>query len=85
MNCIQEQEYNIRNCVHVMAISGQCYTIELTLDHLFCTVGCHPTRCTEFENTKNLTSDDYLQQLYEIASSNVGKVVAVGEFGLGKK
>ena len=55
----------------------------LFLDHLYCTVGCHPTRCGEFESTKNTTPDEYLKQLLELASANVGKVAAIGELGLG--
>lgn len=53
------------------------------LDRLYCTVGCHPTRCREFESTKNCTPDEYLQQLHDMAASNIGKVAALGEFGLG--
>jgi hypothetical protein len=30
-----------------------------------------------------MTPDEYLQQLHEVAASSIGKVIAVGEFGLG--
>jgi len=49
-------------------------------DRLFATVGCHPTRCTEFESEAN--PDEYLFQLKELIVSNPDKVVALGEFGL---
>ncbi|KAL3320088.1 hypothetical protein Ciccas_001225 [Cichlidogyrus casuarinus] len=45
---------------------------------LFATVGCHPTRCNEF--LKN--PPYYLQQLEELVSNNLQKVVALGEMGL---
>lgn len=49
--------------------------------NMFCTIGCHPTRCNEFEEQGG-SPDDYYQGLLEIALSNRDHVVAIGECGL---
>ncbi|XP_070498988.1 deoxyribonuclease TATDN1 [Chironomus tepperi] len=46
-------------------------------DRLFCTTGCHPTRCGEF-----LVDSEYLNKLDQQIEENIGKVVAIGEIGL---
>lgn len=48
---------------------------------LFSTVGVHPTRCNEFAGRV----EAHLQNLLEIAQEGIqkGKVVAIGECGLG--
>ncbi|KAK5649110.1 hypothetical protein RI129_004002 [Pyrocoelia pectoralis] len=52
-----------------------------TDERLYSTVGCHPTRCLEFEeNCAN--PDEYLEKLQEVASTNRDKIVAIGECGL---
>nr|XP_039269148.1 putative deoxyribonuclease TATDN1 [Styela clava] len=46
---------------------------------LFTTVGCHPTRCQEFDEHG---PEVYYKSLFDIASSNGDEVVAIGECGL---
>jgi len=55
--------------------------IELAKEHsdLFATVGCHPTRCNEFDEND---PDEYFNNLLKLINENLDHVVAVGEFGL---
>jgi len=55
--------------------------IELAKEHidLFATVGCHPTRCNEFDENG---PDEYFNNLLKLINENTDQVVAVGEFGL---
>ena len=49
-------------------------------EHLYATIGCHPTRCNKFE--KEGDSEAYFNDLLRGAQENSGKVVAIGECGL---
>ncbi|TCD65661.1 hypothetical protein EIP91_002334 [Steccherinum ochraceum] len=59
--------------------------LELAREHgFYATVGCHPTRTTQFESFK-AGPEAYLEQLDKLIGSHLtgkGRVVAVGECGL---
>ena len=46
---------------------------------LYATVGCHPTRCGEFDSEG---PDKYMESLRDIIRDNRDLVAAIGEFGL---
>ena len=54
-----------------------CFT-----EQLYCTVGCHPTNCSKFDESGS--AQQYLADLLRLASDNRDKVVAIGECGLGE-
>ncbi|XP_051174819.1 deoxyribonuclease TATDN1 [Leptopilina boulardi] len=60
--------------------SRKALEIARTDERLFSTVGCHPTRCNEFEESGD--PEAYLSSLSEIAINNKDKIVAIGEMGL---
>ncbi|KAK9128293.1 hypothetical protein Syun_017090 [Stephania yunnanensis] len=62
--------------------SKEALAIAETDGRLFCTVGVHPTRCKEFEDSGD--PEKHFQDLISLARKGVekGKVVAVGECGL---
>lgn len=59
-------------------------------DDLYSTIGCHPTRSSEFESYKKGGAEGYLSELSLLLDKHArslspkGKAVAVGECGLGE-
>lgn len=62
--------------------SKEALAIAETDGRLFCTVGVHPTRCKEFEESGD--PEQHFQALLSLAKQGIekGKVVAIGECGL---
>ncbi|KAF3425317.1 hypothetical protein E2986_06232 [Frieseomelitta varia] len=60
--------------------SKKALEIARTDERLFSTVGCHPTRCNEFEESGD--PEAYFKSLSDLAADNKDKVVAIGEMGL---
>uniref|UniRef100_A0A7N0V5E6 Uncharacterized protein n=2 Tax=Kalanchoe fedtschenkoi TaxID=63787 RepID=A0A7N0V5E6_KALFE len=62
--------------------SKEALAIAETDGRLFCTVGVHPTRCKEFEDSGD--PETHFQALLSLAKLGIekGKVVAIGECGL---
>ncbi|XP_042485136.1 putative deoxyribonuclease TATDN1 isoform X2 [Macadamia integrifolia] len=62
--------------------SREALALSETDGRLFCTVGVHPTRCREFDESGD--SEQHFQALLSLAKEGVekGKVVAIGECGL---
>ncbi|XP_027350823.1 putative deoxyribonuclease TATDN1 isoform X1 [Abrus precatorius] len=62
--------------------SREALAIAETDGRLFCTVGVHPTRCKEFEESGD--PEKHFQALLTLAKEGIqkGKVVAIGECGL---
>ncbi|XP_027892805.1 deoxyribonuclease TATDN1 [Xiphophorus couchianus] len=59
--------------------SKEAVKLAETRGEFYCTVGCHPTRCSEFEQNGE---SQYFSGLKELAAAHRGKVVAIGECGL---
>ena len=61
--------------------------LELAKQHgFYATVGCHPTRSSEFDKFEG-GPEAYLAELDKVIAANLvgkGRVVAIGECGLGK-
>ena len=69
---------NVNNTVSSISI----VLMNVFLDGVYCTVGCRPTKCQDFEILGNPRA--YLDGMILLARNHPKKIVAVGEFGLGK-
>ena len=58
--------------------SSKALALAQTDDHLFCTVGCHPTHSKAIE----AGGEAYIDKLLTLVREGAGKVVAIGELGL---
>lgn len=60
--------------------SRKALELAKTHDKLYCTIGVHPTRCNEFDESDD--PERYLDDLLTLIKEGGDKVVAVGEIGL---
>ncbi|KAF4522050.1 hypothetical protein B566_EDAN004032 [Ephemera danica] len=65
---------------HIVVTGGSLSESKEALELVKQDVGCHPTRCKEFEESGD--PEKYLQDLEELVKSAGSKVSAYGEFGL---
>ncbi|XP_018577768.1 putative deoxyribonuclease TATDN1 isoform X2 [Anoplophora glabripennis] len=61
--------------------SEKALELAKTDDRLYATVGCHPTRCNEFEQSGQ-DPNNYLEKLINVVLGGKDKIVAIGECGL---
>lgn len=61
--------------------SRKAIELAKTDERLFATVGCHPTRCGEFDSSEE-GPEGYLNSLSKLVEENRETVVALGEMGL---
>ena len=74
---------SLRRRLRLSCIVASRRALELARSHpgaLYATVGCHPTRCTEFEGEQG--PDSYMDSLRDLVNNNRQLVAAIGEFGL---
>ena len=66
------------------SLSDSAEALKFSESHsnLFTTVGCHPTRCSEYINNTHGSDTEYHQALKDLIENNPKKVAAIGECGL---
>jgi TatD DNase family protein len=62
----------------------ECLALSKTDPRLFCTVGVHPTRCSQALGDTDISWSAYLDSMRSFIGENIadGKIVAMGELGL---
>ena len=71
--------------MHTHSYTHNLLPFHIYTDRLYSTVGCHPTRCQEFDQSEDMSAEDYFHKLLSLCQAHAnGKVVAIGECGLGE-